>query len=554
MTCFSIRLGLACAALTIAAVPAAATAEDSATPEGAEARIARHMHALAKPQTATTDGQVTIDGQTIDYIAKTGTLTLHGSGEQEAVPTASMFYVAYFKKGADAAKRPVTFIYNGGPGSASVWLHMGSVGPKRVVTSDDAHTPAAPYRLVDNDDSLLDATDVVFVDAPGTGFSRLIAEAKETSAREALMKKRKKHFYSVDGDGEAFTQFITRFLSTYDRWNSPKYLFGESYGTTRSAVLANELQNKASVDLNGVILLSQILNFDTSIDGPNANPGVDLPYELALPSYAATAWYHHKLPGKHPAKLQPFLNQVEAFATGPYAQALMAGNQLSDKRRDAIAKRLHQFTGLPVAYLKKADLRVTGGEFEKNLLSGADQSTGRLDTRFAGPSIDPLSQGSQYDPQASAIGSAYVTAFNHYVHDTLHFGDDMHYRSITGLWHSWDFSHTQPHADHPSRGATNVMPDLATAMKTNPNLKVMLNGGYYDLATPFYAAVHEMQHLPIPEQLAANISYHWYDSGHMVYAHKPSLDKLHDNIAAFIRDTDNIDSTDSETASQGGSS
>ena len=536
--------GLAAAGLASSAFAASA---DAKAPDTPEARIAAHMQALAQPQTATTHGQVTIHGQTIDYVAKAGTLTLHGSGENEAVPTARMFYVAYFKKGAAADKRPVTFIYNGGPGSASMWLHMGAFGPKRVVTADDSHTPAAPYKLVNNNDSLLDATDVVFVDAPGTGFSRLIAEGDKKAAREKLMKKRRKHFYSVDGDGDAFARFITQFLSTYDRWNSPKYLFGESYGTTRSAVLANDLENKHSVDLNGVILLSQILNFDTSIDGPDANPGVDLPYELALPSYAATAWYHHKLPGQRPDELQPFLKKVEAFATGDYANALMAGNQLSDQRVDAIAKRLHQYIGLPVAYLKKANLRVTGAEFEKNLLADSDDSTGRLDTRFQGPSLDPLSKGSQYDPQSSAISSAYVSAFNHYVRDTLHFGDGMHYRSVTGLWQKWDFSHTQPQADHPSHGATNVMPDLANAMKTDPNLKVMLNGGYYDLATPFYAAIFEMHHLPIPKRLAKNISYHWYDSGHMVYAHTPSLAKLHDNVMSFIEATDNLDSKTGST-------
>lgn len=307
-------------------------------------------------------------------------------------------------------------------------------------------------------------------------------------------------------------------------------------------MLANDLENKANIDLNGVILLSQILNFDTSIDGPDDKPGVDLPYELALPSYAATAWYHHKLPGQRATDLKPFLKKVETFATGAYAQALMAGNQLPDKRRDEIARHLHQYTGLPVAYLKKANLRVTGAEFEKNLLADSDDTTGRLDTRFQGPSLDPLSQGAQYDPQSSAISSAYVSAFNHYVRDTLHFGQGMHYRSVTGLWQKWDFSHTQPGADHPSHGATNVMPDLATAMKTGPNLKVMLNGGYYDLATPFYAAIFEMHHLPIPKRLASNISYHWYDSGHMVYAHKPSLDKLHDNVVSFIAATDNVGS------------
>lgn len=246
--------------------------------------------ALAQPSSSETSGSVRVAGRNIDYKAVAGTLVLHGSGDKEREPQVSMFYAAYFKKGADAGKRPITFIYNGGPGSATVWLHMGAFGPRRVVTADDSHTPAAPYALVNNDDSLLDASDLVFIDAPGAGFSRLIAADEDKSKREEQMKDRRKEVYSVDGDGHAFAQFITKFLSKYGRWNSPKYLFGESYGTTRSAVLANILENEASVDLNGVILLSQILSFDTSIDGPQFNPGVDLPYVVALPTFAATAF------------------------------------------------------------------------------------------------------------------------------------------------------------------------------------------------------------------------------------------------------------------------
>jgi len=238
--------------------------------------------ALVKPQSSESEGSVTVEGKRIDYKAVAGTLVLHGKGDKEDEPTVSMFYTAYFKKGVAPGRRPITFIYNGGPGSATVWLHMGAFGPKRVVTSDDSHTPAAPYGLVNNDYSLLDASDLVFIDAPGAGFSRLIADDKDPSKRADQMKDRKKDIYSVDGDGHAFAQFITQFLSRYGRWNSPKYLFGESYGTTRSAVLANDLENEDSVDLNGVILLSQILNFDNSIDSPADNPGMDLPYVLAV--------------------------------------------------------------------------------------------------------------------------------------------------------------------------------------------------------------------------------------------------------------------------------
>ena len=494
---------------------------------------------LVEPQTSTSKGSVAVEGQRVDYQAKAGTLVLHGSGDKEDEPQVSMFYVAYFKQGVDASKRPITFIYNGGPGSATVWLHMGAFGPRRVVTSDDSHTPAAPYQLVNNDYSLLDASDLVFIDAPGAGFSRLIADDADKAKRDDQMKERKKAIYGVDGDGHAFAQFITQFLSKYGRWNSPKYLFGESYGTTRSAVVANLLTNEDSVDLNGVILLSQILSFDTSIDGPEFNPGIDLPYALGLPTYAATAFYHHRLP-QQPAALEPFLQEVEKYALGPYAQALLAGSRLGIAQKQAVAEQLHQYTGLPVAYLLKADLRVSGGMFEHELQASDDTTTGRLDTRFSGPSIDPLGKSSEYDPQSSAISSAYVAAFNDYVRRDLKFGQDRHYRLFADIDH-WDFSHKTPGAHGEAlQSSTNVMPDLALAMKTDPNLKVYVNGGYYDLATPFFAADYEDHHLPIPASLEGNISYAWYPSGHMVYAHEPSLKLLHDNVARFIGETDNL--------------
>ena len=490
--------------------------------------------ALVQPQASETAGSVRVEGKSIDYKAVAGTLVLHGSGDKEHEPQVSMFYTAYFKKGADAGKRPVTFIYNGGPGSATVWLHMGAFGPRRVVTSDDSHTPAAPYALVNNDYSLLDASDLVFIDAPGAGFSRLIAADEDKSKRDEQMKERRKAIYGVDGDGHAFAQFITQFLSKYGRWNSPKYLFGESYGTTRSAVLANILENEASVDLNGVILLSQILSFDTSIDGPEANPGVDLPYVVALPTFAATAFYHHRLP-QQPAALEPFLREVEQFALGDYAQALMAGSRLDTARRQAVAEKLHQYTGLSTAYLLKADLRVTGGMFEHELQGDGDVTTGRLDSRFSGPSLDPLSKDAQYDPQSSAISAAYVAAFNDYVRKQLKYGDGQQYRLFASIDH-WDFNHNGGEGER----SVNVMPDLAKAMKTNPNLRVALHGGYYDLATPYFAADYEMRHLPIPVALQKNISYEWYPSGHMVYAHEDSLKKLHDSVARFIGETDNV--------------
>jgi carboxypeptidase C (cathepsin A) len=496
---------------------------------------------------STTEGVVTAGGAQIAYRAVAGTITVGATDEQDAQlgpdgkplpdtemalaaaqskdskdtpPVARMFYVAYFKKDARAEDRPVMFIYNGGPGSSTVWLHMGSFGPKHVVTSDDRHLAGAPYKLVNNAYSLLDVSDLVFIDMPGTGFGCLVGKDKE------------KAFWGVDEDAHAYARFIARFISKYSRWNSPKYLFGESYGTTRSSVVANILENGDSIDLNGVILLSQIFNFTSDIDGARGNPGIDLPFQLALPTYAASAFYHHKLPNQ-PASLEPFLKEVEDFAMGEYAHALAQGTDLTAAEKQTVAEKLHNYTGLPVAYLLKADLRVSGGGFSKNLQDDQDLTTGRLDTRFSGPTLNPLSEEAEYDPQSSAISSAYISLFNDYVRRELKYGEGQTYLSHAEFGSAqWDLKHN----DNPIN--LNVSTDLATAMKTNPRLKVMVNGGYYDLATPFYAAYYEDKHLPIPDSLAKNIEYDWYESGHMVYVRDESLQQLHDRVAAFVRNTE----------------
>jgi carboxypeptidase C (cathepsin A) len=480
----------------------------------------------------------------IAYQATAGTLVVHpkswndsaqNGGDKnpdakgdESSAEASMFFVYYAKRGGDPKTRPITFLYNGGPGSATVWLHMGAFGPKRVVTLDDSHTPAAPYQLVDNDSTLLDASDLVFIDAPATGFSRIAGKDKE------------KAFFGVDPDAHAFASFIQEFLSKYNRWNSPKYLFGESYGTPRSAVVANELETDDSIDLNGVMLLSQILNFTLSVDGPESDPGVDLPYVVGLPTYAATAWYHHRLPGQPPADLPTFLKTVEQFAMTDYTQALNTGVSLSPQRKAQIAEKLHEFTGLPVWYILKANLRINGGEFEKNLQDSTGLTTGRLDTRFSGPTLDPLSKESDYDPQSASLRSAYLSAFNEYVRNSLNYGQGKTYMARFPVFRWWEFKHQQPGAPVAFPGPTNVMPDIANAMKQNPNLKVMVNGGYYDLATPYFESWYEMHHLPIPDNLMNNIEFHYYQSGHMVYAHQQSLKEMHDAVVAFIRKTDNV--------------
>ncbi len=501
---------------------------------GASKTAIESSEPLFQPDEVKSTGSVSIGGTRISYQAVAGTLVVHASdwddtaaidaraaGEKpKPKPEAAMFYTAYFKEGAPAANRPITFLFNGGPGSSTVWLHMGAFGPVRVVTRDPGHT-AAPYALVSNDASLLDASDLVFIDAPGTGFSRIAGPDKD------------KAFYGVDQDIHAFTGFITSFLSKYNRWNSPKYLFGESYGTMRAAGLSLALQRK-SVDLNGVILLSDILSWDLVPDDPQMNPSVDLPYVVSLPTYAATAWYHNRIANR-PLDLRAFLAEVEDFATGEYAQALMKGRTLPDAERQRIAAKLSAYTGLPQPYLLKTDLRIEYGAFQKELLAEQDVTTGTLDTRFTGATIDPLGKVADYDPQSAAIEAAYVGAFNHYARTTLRYGADKEFKSGIDIYGSWDYRHQPPGASKPLIALPNVLPDLAIAMKQNPSMKLMVNGGYFDVSTPYFAGMYELRHLPVPADLRQNIEYRYYQSGHMVYAHLPSLYELHSNVADFIR-------------------
>ncbi|HUA99792.1 MAG TPA: hypothetical protein VMA34_15775 [Terracidiphilus sp.] len=529
-------------------LPAASGAaqDKTAAKAGAEMAAAAPMQA-----DSTTEGTVTVGGQTIAYTAVAGIITVGATETEDAQlgpdgkpelgtqlalaapkdpadgpPLAHMFYVAYFKKGADLEKRPVTFFYNGGPGSSTMWLHMGSLGPQHVETAGDTHLPGAPYQLVDNPDCLLDVSDEVFIDMPGTGFGRLTG------------KDAGKAFWGVDEDAEAFARFIERFLTKYNRWNSPKYLFGESYGTTRSAVLANILENEKNIDLNGVMLLGEIFNMPVGMGVGGTQPGMDLPYALTLPTYAATAWYHKKLSPEPPA-LDPFLKQVEDFSLGEYLHALALGNALGDDEKQQVAEKIHEYTGLPVAYVLKADLRVKGNEFEKTFADDYDMTTGRYDSRFLGPTIDPLSEGAEYDPQSSAISSAYYALLNTYMRNVLKYGPGETYipdALFDGV--AWDVSRHGHRGGFGTAVGLNVSADLADAMKTDPRLKVMVNDGYYDLATPFFAAEYEEEHLPIPPSLTKNIQFDWYESGHMAYVRDECRKQLHDRAAAFIRSTE----------------
>jgi len=368
----------------------------------------------------------------------------------------------------------------------------------------------------------------VFIDAPGTGFSRVLD-------KDLGGKGDPKDFYGVDQDGRAFTAFIEQFLSKYARWNSPKYLFGESYGTMRSPVVALDLQND-SVDLNGIILLSAAPNMTFIPDFQIYEIGFETPFATTLPTMAAIAWYHDKIPNK-PAKLEDFLKEVEHFAMTDYLTALNAGNELDPAVKRQIAERLQSYTSVSADYWSKANLRLAGGQFLHELLRDTDKLAGRYDGRFSAYSTDPLGELAEYDPQSQAIGSTYVSLLNDYIRSTLKFGSsDQPYLSQINA-DNWDFRHVLPSTGYDLPIGFNTLPDLATAMTQNPDMKVMLNSGYYDMATAFYGAEFELHQLPIAKELQQNISYFDYPSGHMVYANEASAKALHDNVAKFIENS-----------------
>jgi carboxypeptidase C (cathepsin A) len=489
------------------------------------------------------EGEVKVGGKEIAFKTVAGMITVGATDAQDAmigldgrwlpdsgmdVPakvedqpaTARMFYTAYLAKGVDLGTRPVVFIYNGGPGSATMYLRMGSVGPVRILTEDAQHQVGGPYKIVPNQYSLLDVADLVFIDAPGTGYSRVVG-------KEAF-----KSFYGVDQDAAAFDRFIRRFLSKYDRWSSPKFLFGESYGTTRDAVLGAALQEHG-VDLNGIVFLSQILSFNNSADGSDGNPGTENGFFLGLPSFAASAWYHHKVAGQ-PATLLPWLHEVEQFSLGEYATALLQGADLDPAKKAAVAAKLEGYTGVPAAVWLKGNLRLTGGEFSKYLQDGSDITTGRLDSRYEGPAIDPLHGDADYDPFTTAIDSAYSAAMNSYAHETLKFGENMTYKpSAREPGFNWDMKHRVPGGGWPGT-YLNVSGDLAYTLKMNPKMKVLLMGGYFDMGTLYFGATYEMKHLPMPQYLQKNIEYKFFETGHMVYVNEEALKGMHDATAAFI--------------------
>jgi len=474
---------------------------------------------LPTAQSSVTQHRLSLGGKSIDYAATAGTLIVR---DEDDKPIASIGYIAYTRRdGKSGAVRPITFAFNGGPGSSSLWLHMGVLGPKRVQVSDPTPTPPAPYRTVDNEFSLLDVSDVVMIDPVGTGISHAVCDHKDDE------------FWGVDPDIDSLSRFIAQYVSDNNRWTSPKYLLGESYGTTRAAAIVNYLRSRRSLTFNGLVLVSVATDLEAIFA---VLPGNDRPYAVYLPGYAAVAWYHHMVPSQ-PTALEPFLAEVRQYAMGPYSAALLKGDALTDEERDAVAQRMHDYIGLPVEYLKQARLRVSENEFAHELLKGRGLTVGRLDGRFVGPTSDLLAKETDYDPQLSAIGAAFSAAFLDYYHGELRFGQGETYRTTNfGIGEKWKWTHRTEQGEQPM---VNSGVDLADALIKDPNLRVLLLNGYYDLATPFSATEYMVMHLGVPHEVGARVQMKYYEAGHMMYVHPPSLAKMKRDLEAFIGSTTN---------------
>lgn len=455
-----------------------------------------------------TRSSVNIRGQKIDYTATAGTLTIRDDGGK---PTASVFYTAYTRPGAN---RPVTFLFNGGPGSATVWLHMGSIGPVRVATGDPVAIAPASYALRPNPDSLLDKSDLVFIDAIGAGWSRPLGD------------KTGKDFWGVDQDADAFTRAIMRYVTKNNRWTSPKVLFGESYGTLRAGAVGALLEERG-MSLDGIVFLSSIMNYGVR------QPGYDQNTLGLFPTFAATAWYHGRVADR-PASLEAFVAEARAFASGPYAAALAKGSTISDAEKRDIAAQVARFTGLSQDFVLRADLRISLPHFQTELLRDRGVSTGRLDTRYLLDAVDANADSPEDDPASTAVTGAYVAAFQDYAARTLKFTTDMPYKlSARESGFDWDWRHRAP-GDRGPQPAPNTAVDLAYSMRLNPHLKVLFLNGYFDAATPFYSAEFDVAHMKLPAAQRRNISFTYYQSGHMIYLNPQTLTEMRTDLGRWF--------------------
>ncbi|HHZ93146.1 TPA: peptidase S10 [Candidatus Poribacteria bacterium] len=465
-----------------------------------------------------TQHSVTIDQQEIHYTVTAGTIVLKEEQEKDSKSggekaKASVFFVAYTLDNAgDTTKRPITFSFNGGPGSSSVWLHLGVLGPRCVETDQQGNLLQPPYQLVENQYSVLDQTDLVFIDPISTGFSRVVQGEVA------------KQFHGFKKDIESIGDFIRLYTTRYQRWTSPKFLIGESYGTTRAAGLSGYLQERHGLYLNGIMLISSVLDFQT-IRFMNGN---DLPYILYLPSFTAAAWYHNLLDEGLQADLYQTLEEVEAFAVGEYTLALMKGVELPEDERQEITRKLAHYTGLPIDYIERTDLRINIIRFCKELLRDQGRTVGRFDSRFTGLDRDSAGERFEYDPSYTNILGPYTATLNDYLRSQLKFESDLAYEILTDRVHPWNY-------DTHQNQYVNVTDTLRKAMTTNPYLKVFVASGYYDLATPYMATRYTFNHLGLDKSLQQNVSISYYEAGHMMYVHQQSLIQLKEDLASFIQ-------------------
>lgn len=464
-----------------------------------------------KDDLSITTNSVTINGTEIKYRATAGTIVMK---DEEDKPHATVFFIAYTRLGlseTNPAARPITFSFNGGPGSSSVWLHLGLLGPRRVFLNEDGGLPPAPYRLVNNDFSLLDESDLVFIDPVSTGYSRPVPGE---DARK---------FHGVEEDLASVGEFIRLYTTRYERWLSPKFLIGESYGTTRAAGLSGYLEDNYGMYLNGIVLVSSVLDFSTLSFGA----GNDLPYILYLPSETAAAWYHKKLPADLQADRAKALAESEQFALGDYSRALMQGATLSAADRQNIVRTLARLTGLSEDYVDRADLRIHAQQFFKELLRSERLTIGRYDTRRTGVDRTATGDTSEYDPSYASVLGPYSAGLNDYVRRDLKFRSDLPYEVLSGRVQPWNYGVAQ-------NRYLDVAETLRTAMTHNPYLKVFVANGYYDMATPYLATRYTFDHIGLPGDLRTNVTMGYYDSGHMIYVNRPSLEQLKKDIAGFL--------------------
>jgi carboxypeptidase C (cathepsin A) len=461
-----------------------------------------------------TSHAITLNKEKINYTVTTGTIVLKEEDIEEGEkPKASIFYIAYTKDNP-SEDRPVTFSFNGGPGSSSVWLHLGLVGPKRVLMDDEGQPVGPPYNLVDNEYSLFDKSDMVFIDPVSTGYSRTVPKEKPDQ------------FHNVKKDIESVGEFIRIWTTRNKRWTSPKFLIGESYGTTRAAGLAGYLHQRHGMYLNGIMFISSILNFQTA----RFNEGNDLPFILFLPSYTATAWYHHKLQEDLQQDLDKALQEARDFAMNEYMLGLMKGNDLEDDDRQHIIEKLARLTGLSKSYIEGTNLRINIHRFCKELLRDEGVTIGRLDSRFKGFDVDAVGETHEIDPSYAAILGPYTATMYDYLRRDLAYETDLPYEILKSLYQSWKYENYQ-------NQYVNTAEDLRRGFQLQPDLKVIVCNGYFDLATPFLATEYTFNHIPLPKAQQNNIKMTYYPSGHMIYLHKSSLEQLSEDLHAFVENS-----------------